>query len=1557
MQASSAMQQSASSSLQQVASSANQQVASSANQQQASMANRQQASSAMQQVASSANQQGYSSAQAQVASSANQQIASSANQQAYSSAQAQVASSANQQGYSSAQAQLASSANQQIASSANQQAYSSAQAQVASSANQQGYSSAQAQVASSANQQLASSANQQAYSSAQAQVASSANQQVASSANQQLASSANQQLASSANQQAYSSAQAQVASSANQQVASSANQQAYSSAQAQTASSANQQQSSSANQQLASSANQQLASSANQQLASSANQQLASSANQQAYSSAQAQAASSANQQLASSANQQLASSARQQVASSANQQVASSANQQVASSANQQQASMAAIQQASSARQQAASSALQQVASSANQQVASSAQQQQTAISGANAIHSNLMDQLNQLRALAVSLKRQVYSTGDTPAIRQQLQDTLRLISEKEAEIFAEDAQIKALVPSYIDYDMQPIVPDNLLTAMGITKRFDIATNKYIFLDAARNLVPNPLLPPNYIITPTGPSRARGGGKLGVGKKSRKNRPTPVQWGGGPPVPLSGMVCPTGTSGCMAPAPGQGIPLLNTPTAFQVVFNGGMGATSWTAVLNGVTVSNVPAPGIYFFLTPYPDPVNPFAYYLTFVNTAPATLYTLTNITPSNASGSSPYPCMIKTVTAPSWPDPNLSTYTLNPDGSVFIRIKTVHPTVNAQFVFGPNPPNNPAGLNLSWPTGWAPAPVPATDGGGGYVIAVPANRASWGATPTFFIWGATNAPQNTTNGTPSLYSPGCWQLSIRFPPLKPVISQNMCGLTSTSITFPYTGDSSSTYTFTVNGVVSPPQFTRGSFNYSTNPLTTNPSVAAWPSGLIQGSRPTIVVTATAVNGLTAVSDPFIALTAPAQVVAKVTNITSSSVTIVWTGIEGVVYTPIVAAPQLANFSVANGTITGTGTLTYVASSLTPNTAYGASVTAANGCGPVFGNPMQTIDGATGATFPGQLLVTLPLPPSSPSIAISPPSSLTSTGCTIALTGGMTSARGVTTYGSWSYTLNGGAAIAITSTPAPTNAPVTVSLTGLTPGSSNSFVAIATNIGGTNTATLAITTPPVPPGSMSFSAISMTGFTLRWSSTNSPATTYSFTIGGTPAIPSSTATNTAIFTNLTPNTIYNVAVIATANGIVSTPSTELSVTTAPSQIVLNPTATTLSSNGFTIGWVAPTGTAPITSYSFLLGGVAPPSTPTISGNSATFTGLADNTTYSVTVTANNASGIPSQVSAPVSIITPWSAVRLQASSALQQVASSALQQVASSAVQQVASSAMQQVASSAVQQVASSAMQQVASSAVQQVASSAMQQQAIAVQQRQEASSAMQQQASSAQESLAQQQVQIRQLASSAMQEKAIVMQKQVASSAFQQQASAAVQQDNTVIQQQQVASSGATALKTSIMSDLTSMRNNAMELLRIVYSGTQAYPVTTSFGIVLADSASATTALKQLLANFSSKQAQITSIDALVQPLSPSLQNLAANFQDISTLPIVPDSILAGLGYIKRFDEANNKYIYIDSAGNIVPNPIPSGASAARGGGKKNKKGRKRAVRGKKQ
>ena len=304
---------------------------------------------------------------------------------------------------------------------------------------------------------------------------------------------------------------------------------------------------------------------------------------------------------------------------------------------------------------------------------------------------------------------------------------------------------------------------------------------------------------------------------------------------------------------------------------------------------------------------------------------------------------------------------------------------------------------------------------------------------------------------------------------------------------------------------------------------------------------------------------------------------------------------------------------------------------------------------------------------------------------------------------------------------------------------------TGLAATTSYTVTVTAANSAGSSPVSTALTVttlvaPPTAPVLLPFTNIGGYGFTANWSGAVG-ATSYTYSVNGVAATPTSTSTNSATFGGYSLGAVLPVIITATnAGGSVSSSAATVTLLT--------------------------------------LTQVQASSAVQQSASSAQ---------------QQSASSAQQQGDSSARQQGDSSAVQQGVSSAVQQVASSAMQQVASSAVQQRDSSAVQQRDSSAVQQGVSSAVQQVASSAMQQVASSAVQQRdSSAVQQRDSSSvqqgdsSAVQQRDSSA----------VQQFASSAIQQVASSAMQQVASSAVQQRDSSAVQQRDSSAVQQDVSS-----------------------------------------------------------------------------------------------------------------------------------------------------------------
>ena len=226
--------------------------------------------------------------------------------------------------------------------------------------------------------------------------------------------------------------------------------------------------------------------------------------------------------------------------------------------------------------------------------------------------------------------------------------------------------------------------------------------------------------------------------------------------------------------------------------------------------------------------------------------------------------------------------------------------------------------------------------------------------------------------------------------------------------------------------------------------------------------------------------------------------------------------------------------------------------------------------------------------------------------------------------------------------------------TPASQTSPYTIS--SLTSTTSYTVYIVATNsIANTSSNSINVITASPPPGqpvSLVYSSITATSFSVNWSG-GSGATSYTYTVNGTPTIPSTdngVALKRAAFTGLSGGTSYTVIVTA-VNSSGSNSSASSSVTTAPSSPV-SLTFSGIGSTVFTISWSGGNGA---TSYTYTLNGT--PTTPSIdngvASKTASFIGLSAGATYIVIVTAVNSSGSTSSSNSSVTMapLQPYSLI------------------------------------------------------------------------------------------------------------------------------------------------------------------------------------------------------------------------------------------------------------------------------------------------------------------
>jgi chitodextrinase len=228
------------------------------------------------------------------------------------------------------------------------------------------------------------------------------------------------------------------------------------------------------------------------------------------------------------------------------------------------------------------------------------------------------------------------------------------------------------------------------------------------------------------------------------------------------------------------------------------------------------------------------------------------------------------------------------------------------------------------------------------------------------------------------------------------------------------------------------------------------------------------------------------------------------------------------------------------------------------------------------------------------------------------------------------------------------------------------VSITGLSASTPYSFTVSAIDAAGNTSAPsapLSVTTPapadttaPTTPTGLAASAVTPTSLTLSWSpaTDNVGVTGYRVYCNGTLVVsPSSTSVQ---ITELLPGGTCAFTVSAfDAAGNVSVPSSPLSVTT-PLALVdttapTTPTglaASALTLTSLTLSWSAAIDNVGVIGYRVYRDGtlVASPG-----GTSASITGLSASTLYSFTVSAFDAAGNVSALSAPLSVTTPVSAL------------------------------------------------------------------------------------------------------------------------------------------------------------------------------------------------------------------------------------------------------------------------------------------------------------------
>ena len=260
-----------------------------------------------------------------------------------------------------------------------------------------------------------------------------------------------------------------------------------------------------------------------------------------------------------------------------------------------------------------------------------------------------------------------------------------------------------------------------------------------------------------------------------------------------------------------------------------------------------------------------------------------------------------------------------------------------------------------------------------------------------------------------------------------------------------------------------------------------------------------------------------------------------------------------------------------------------------------------------------------------------------------------------ISASGFTVSWSGATGATSFTYTLNG-----IPTTPSPSTSS-SATFTGLSQARAYVVIVSATNLGGsTPSAPLTVTTTaqaPTAPTGLTFTNITSAGFTVSWTG-GIGASSYTFSIG-VPTTDNSLTSNSAIFTGLSPGTLYNVVISAINSG-----GTTVSSSSPVTTLVGGPTAitgvasSTITSTSISLTW---SGGAGATSYTYAANNIPASASPDngVSAQNATFTGLTPSTSYSFVITAINLGG--NTVSSPFVVSTgpaaPQAATSLAGSS------------------------------------------------------------------------------------------------------------------------------------------------------------------------------------------------------------------------------------------------------------------------------------------------------------
>ena len=446
------------------------------------------------------------------------------------------------------------------------------------------------------------------------------------------------------------------------------------------------------------------------------------------------------------------------------------------------------------------------------------------------------------------------------------------------------------------------------------------------------------------------------------------------------------------------------------------------------------------------------------------------------------------------------------------------------------------------------------------------------------------------------------------------------PQISGVSAAPTSTSATITWTTDEAST-----SQVSYGTSLPYGSQTTVSSTLTTSHSVTL--TGLTPGTLYNYaVISANSSNASTTSANLTFTTTAAAPVISAVASgsITSTSAVITWTTDQ--------ASSSLVNY----GTSTGYGSSSTLNSALvtshsvtltglTPGTTYDFDVVSANGSN--LSSTSVNYSFATSAA-------------AAPVISAVASGSITSTSAIITWTTDQASSSQVKygttqSYGSTS-TLN---SALVTSH--------SVTLTGLTPGTTYDFAVVSTNgSNATSTSTnYSFSTTAVAPviSAVSSSSITSTSAIITWTTdqASSSLVNYGTTASyGSSSTPSSTlvTSHSVTLTGLTPGTTYYFDVVSTNSSNLTATSTSYSfATTAPAAPVISAvSSSSITSTSAVIAWTTDQASSSQVKYGTTqsYGSTSTLSSTLVMSHSVTLTGLTPGTTYDFEVISTNGSSV-----------------------------------------------------------------------------------------------------------------------------------------------------------------------------------------------------------------------------------------------------------------------------------------------------------------------------------